>query len=102
MKQSVELRQAQPTVFKGEGSGVVDSGLCEPCKSFNVRVPGSGTLFLSVLADSPESKLRIQVFFEGFEDGALPITTQRDVQVVVHATVVPASFKLVTSFVPAP
>jgi hypothetical protein len=86
------------TIFKGEGNGVVDSGLCESCKSFNVSVPGSGTLFLSVVADSPQSNLRIEVFYEGFENGALRITDQRTVQVVVHAAVVPASFELVTSF----
>jgi hypothetical protein len=93
-------RNVRSTVFKGEGNGVVDSGLCEPCKSFNVLVPGRGTLFLSVVADSPESKLRVEVFYEGFENGALPITTQRNVQVIVHAAVVPASFELVTSFTP--
>lgn len=93
-------RSVRSTVFTGEGSGVVDSGLCEPCKSFNVLVPGSGTLFLHAVADSPESKLRVQVFYEGFENGALQITTQRIVQVVVHAVVVPASFELVTSFQP--
>ena len=93
-------RNVRSTVFKGEGNGVVDSGLCEPCKSFNVLVPGSGTLFLSVVADSPESKLRVQVFYEGFENGALQITTQRTVQVIVHAAVVPASFELITSFTP--
>ena len=95
-------RSVRSTIFKGEGNGVVDSGLCEPCKSFNVLVPGSGTLFLSVLADSPESKLRIEVFYEGFENGALQITNQRSVQVIVHAAVVPASFELVTSFTPDP
>jgi hypothetical protein len=93
-------QRVRSSVFKGEGNGVVDSGLCEPCKSFNVLVPGSGTLFLSVLADSPESKLRIEVFYEGFENGALRITNQRSVQVIVHAAVVPASFELVTSFTP--
>jgi hypothetical protein len=93
-------RSVRSTVFKGEGNGVVDSGLCEPCKSFNVLVPGSGTLFLSVVADSPESNVRIEVFYEGFENGALQITTQRIVQVIVHAAVVPASFELVTSFTP--
>lgn len=93
-------RSVRSTVFKGEGNGVVDSGLCEPCKSFNVLVPGSGTLFLSVVADSPESKLRVQVFYEGFENGALQITNQRNVQVIVHTAVVPASFELVTSFTP--
>ncbi len=91
-------RNVRSTVFKGEGNGVVDSGLCEQCKSFNVLVPGNGTLFLSAVADSPESKLRIEVFYEGFENGALHITTQRSVQVIVHAAVVPASFELVTSF----
>jgi hypothetical protein len=93
-------QNVRSTVFKGEGNGVVDSGLCEPCKSFNVQVPGRGTLFLSVVADSPESRLRIEVFYEGFENGALQITTQRHVQVLVHAEVVPASFELVTSFTP--
>ena len=93
-------RSVRSTIFRGEGNGVVDSGLCEPCKSFNVLVPGSGTLFLSVVADSPDSKLRVEVFYEGFENGALQITTQRNVQVIVHATVVPASFELVTSFKP--
>ena len=86
------------TVFRGEGNGVVDSGLCEPCKSFDVSVPGSGTLFLSVAADSPGSRLRLEVFYEGFENGALQITDQRTVQVIVHASVVPASFALITSF----
>jgi hypothetical protein len=94
-------RTVRSTVFKGEGNGVVDSGLCEPCKSFHVVVPGSGTLFLSVVADSPESKTRVEVFYEGFENGALQITTQRTVQVIVHAAVVPASFELVTSFIPS-
>ncbi|HSC25621.1 MAG TPA: hypothetical protein VLD67_00015 [Vicinamibacterales bacterium] len=93
-------RSVRSTVFKGEGSGVVDSGLCEPCKSFTVLVPGSGTLFLSVVADSPESNLRIEVFYKGFENGALQITTQHSVQVIVHAALVPASFELVTSFTP--
>ncbi|MGH9146938.1 MAG: hypothetical protein ACRD1Q_09525 [Vicinamibacterales bacterium] len=93
-------RNVRSTVFRGEGNGVVDSGLCEPCKGFNVRVPGRGTLFLSVVADSPESKLRIEVFYEGFENGALQITTQRNVQVLVHAEVVPTSFELATSFTP--
>jgi hypothetical protein len=93
-------RSVRSTVFKGEGNGVVDSGLCEPCKSFNVLVPGSGTLFLRAVADSPESKLRVEVFYEGFENGALQITTQRTVQVIVHAAVAPASFELVTSFAP--
>lgn len=92
-------QRVRSTVFKGEGNGVVDSGLCEPCKSFNVSVPGSGTLFLSVVADSPQSNLRIEVFYEGFENGALQITNQRSVQVIVHASVVPASFELVTSFI---
>ena len=95
-------QRVRSTVFKGEGNGVVDSGLCEPCKSFNVLVPGSGTLFLSVLADSPESKLRVEVFYEGFENGALRITNQRSVQVIVHTAVVPASFELVTEFTPNP
>ena len=54
----------------------------------------------SLVADSPESNLRVEVFYEGFENGALQITTQRTVQVVVHAVVVPASFELVTSFRP--
>jgi hypothetical protein len=81
---------------------LLDLGLCEPCKSFNVLVPGSGTLFLSAMADSPESKVRVEVFYQGFEDGALQITTQRTVQVIVHAAVVPATFELVTSFTPAP
>jgi hypothetical protein len=93
-------RRVRSTIFKGEGNGVVDWGLCEPCKSFNVLVPGTGTLFLSVVADSPESKLRIEVFYEGFENGALRITNQRNVQVIVHTSVVPASFELVTSFTP--
>lgn len=93
-------RTVRSTVFKGEGNGIVESGLCEPCKSFHVRVPGRGTLFLSVAADSPESKFRIEVFYEGFENGALPITTQSSVQVLVHAQIVPASFELVTSFKP--
>jgi hypothetical protein len=52
------------------------------------------------VADSPESKLRVEVFYEGFENGALQITTQRTVQVIVHAAVAPASFELVTSFAP--
>lgn len=93
-------RRVRSTIFKGEGNGVVDSGLCEPCKSFNVLVPGTGTLFLSVVADSPESKLRVEVFYEGFENGALRITSQRSVQVIVHTTVVPAPFELVTLFTP--
>jgi hypothetical protein len=93
-------RSVRSTVFKGEGNGIVDSGLCEPCKSFNVLVPGQGTLFLSVVSDSPASKLRIEVFYEGFENGALQITSQRSVQVLVHAEVVPAAFELVTSFKP--
>jgi hypothetical protein len=93
-------RNVRSTVFKGEGNGLVDDYGCEPCKSFDVLVPGSGTLFLSVVADSPESKLRVEVFYEGFENGALQITTQRNVQVIVHAAVAPASFELVTSFTP--
>jgi hypothetical protein len=88
------------TVFKGEGNGVVDWGLCEPCKSFNVVVPGSGTLFLNVVPDAPSSKLRIQVFYKEFENGALRITSQRSIQVVVHTDVAPAAFELVTSFSP--
>jgi hypothetical protein len=61
-------------------------------------VPGSGTLFLSVVPDSPESRPRVEVFYEGFDNGALQITTQRSVQVIVHAAVAPASFELITSF----
>lgn len=45
-----------------------------------VAAAGSGTLFLSVVADSPESKLRAEVFYEGFENGALQIMTQRNFQ----------------------
>ena len=93
-------RSIRSTVYKGEGSGVVDSGLCDSCKSFNVLVPGSGTLFVSAMADSPGSMLRIELFIEGFENGAVRITNQRVAQVVVHAAVVPASFELVTSFKP--
>jgi hypothetical protein len=94
-------RNVRSTVFKGEGNGRGPNDFsCEPCKSFNVLVPGSGTLFLSVVADSPEAKLRVEVFSEGFENGALQITTQRNVQVIVHAAVAPASFELVTSFTP--
>jgi hypothetical protein len=88
------------TVFKGEGNGVVDWGLCEPCKSFNVLVPGSGTLFVSVVPDSPAANLRVELFYKEFENGALRITTQRSVQVIVHTELVPASFELVTSFTP--
>jgi hypothetical protein len=91
-------QSVRSTVFRGEGNGVVDSGLCESCKSFNVLVPGSGTLFLSVVPNAPSTNLQIQVFYEGFENGALEITTQRSVQVVVHASMVPASFELFTSF----
>jgi hypothetical protein len=93
-------RRVRSTIYTGEGNGVVDSGLCEPCKSFNVLVPGSGTLFLSAAAESGDARLRVQVFDEGFENGALPITTQRIVQVVVHTSQAPASFELTTSFVP--
>jgi hypothetical protein len=95
-------RTVRSTIFRGEGNGLdgvqSDSFLCEPCKSFRVLVPGTGTLFLSVVADSPESRLRLEVFYEGFENGALRITNQRNVQVIVHTSVVPASFELVTSF----
>jgi hypothetical protein len=63
-----------------------------------------GTLFLSVVADSPESTLRVEVphAYSGgeFEKGALRITTERNVRVIVHAAVAPASFELVTSFIP--
>jgi hypothetical protein len=93
-------RSVRSTIFKGEGNGVVDWGLCEPCKSFNVLVPGSGTLFVSVVPDSPAAKLRIQLFDKEFENGALRVTTQRSVQVVVHTDVVPASLELVTLFAP--
>ena len=93
-------RRVRSTVFKGEGNGLGElvDFVCEPCKSFYVLVPGSGTLFLSVVADSPESKLHVEVPYWAFENGVLPITTQRSVQVIVHAAIVPASFELVTSF----
>ena len=94
-------RRVRSTIFRGEGNGLVDSGLCESCKSFHVLVPASGTLYLSVVPDAPQSMLRLEVFYEGFENGALQITTQRTVQVVVHAMVVPASFELVTAFTPS-
>jgi hypothetical protein len=93
-------QRVRSTVFRGEGNGVVDSGLCEPCKSVNVSVPASGTLFLSVLPDSPDGRLRLEVFEQGFNDGVLQITDQRSIQVIVHSAVVPASFELVTSFIP--
>jgi hypothetical protein len=91
-------RNVRSTVFKGEGNGLAEDSGCEPCKSFNVLVPGSGTLFLSVEPDSPESRPRVEVFYEGFDNGALQITTERSVQVIVHAAVAPASFELITSF----
>ena len=98
-------RSVMSTILRGEGSGIPDErdeGLCEPCKSLNVSVPRSGTLVVRLMAESTGSGLQLEVPYAGFrpDDGSLPITTERNIRVIVKAVVVPAKFELSTMFIP--
>lgn len=92
------------TIFSGEGSGLADEGGCEPCKSLHVSLPGrSGTLVVRLAPESAASGLEVEVPSLGFrrEDGSLPVTTERNVQVIVKAPRAPVTFELSTMFTPA-
>lgn len=94
-------RSVMSTIFKGEGSGPAGEE-CEPCKTFHVSVPGSGTLVVRLMAEAAGSGLQLVVPYSGFrpDDGSLPVTRGDIVAYVKGTAVLPARFEVSTNFRP--